>query len=46
MRGILISIALVGVLVLGGFGFLVMSADNLAGEPEEVRIEVTDELRD
>ena len=46
MRGMLIGIGLVTALVLGGFGFLLLSAESMTPEPTEVRIEVTDELRD
>ncbi|WP_158291528.1 hypothetical protein [Marinicauda algicola] len=44
MRGFLIGIVALTLIVLGGFGVLLLMAEGLAPEPHEVRIEVTDEL--
>lgn len=46
MRGFLIGIVTLAVIVLGGFGVLLLMAEGLAPEPSEVRIEVTDALED
>lgn len=44
MRGFLTGLVVLILLVLGGFGVLLLMADGLAPEPQEVRIEVTDEI--
>ncbi len=45
MKGVLIGLAVLIVIVLGGFGALLVMADAGAPEPEEIRIEVSDDLR-
>ncbi len=45
MKGALIGLGVVVVLVGGGFLTLLMMADAGAPEPQEIRIEVSDELR-
>lgn len=45
MRGLLIGLAVLIVLFAGGFIALVVMAEGLAPEPEEIRVEVTDELQ-
>lgn len=44
MRGFLIGIVVLAVIVFGGFGVLLLMAEGLAPESQEVRIEVTDAL--
>ena len=44
MRGFLIGIIVLAVIVFGGIGVLLLMAEGLAPEPEEVRIEVSDAL--
>jgi hypothetical protein len=44
MRGLLIGLAVVIVLVAGGFSVLVLMAEGLAPEQTEIRVEVTDAL--
>lgn len=46
MRGILISVGIAVVLGVGGFVFLLMTADSISSDPEEVRVDVTDQLRE
>lgn len=45
MRGFLIGLVILVLIVGGGFAALVIMADTGAPEPEEIRIEVGDELR-
>lgn len=42
----LIGLAIVIVLIAGAFSALVLMADGLAPEAEEIRVEVTDALQD
>lgn len=44
MRGFLIGLVVLILIVLGGFGVLLLMADGLAPDPQEVRIEITDDL--
>jgi hypothetical protein len=46
MRGFIIGFGVLALLVLGGFGILLLMADGMAPETGEVRIEVTDALDD
>jgi len=46
MRGFVIGIGVLALLVLGGFGILLLMSDGLAPQTGEVRIEVTDALND
>ena len=46
MRGFLVGLIVLAVLVFGGLGVLLLMAEGLAPDSEEVRIEVTDELQD
>ncbi len=46
MRGFLIGLAVVAVLGAGGFVMLLVTADNMAPEPEEIRVDVTETLDD
>lgn len=46
MRGFLVGIIVLTLIVLAGFGVLLLMAEGLAPEEQEVRIEVSDELQD
>ena len=46
MRGFLIGLATVAVLGVGGFVMLLVTADNMAPEAEEIRVDVTESLDD
>lgn len=46
MKGVLIGVATVVAIFGGVFALLVVMADAGAPEPSEIRIEVSDELRD
>lgn len=45
MKGVLIGLAAIIVIVGGGFAALLVMADAGAPEPSEIRIEVSDDLR-
>ncbi len=45
MKGVLIGLAVVVLIVGGGFATLLVMADAGAPEAEEIRIEVSDDLR-
>lgn len=45
MRGFVIGLLVLLLIVGGGFAALVVMADAGAPEPQEIRIEVSDELR-
>ncbi|MCP2669491.1 hypothetical protein NHF40_00935 [Maricaulaceae bacterium EIL42A08] len=45
MKGVLIGLAVLVVIVGGGFVSLLAMADSGAPEPAEIRIEVSDELQ-
>ena len=44
MRGFFIGVLVVGVLLAAGFVAVLVMAEGLAPETEEIRIEVTDDL--
>ena len=45
MKGVLIGLAVLMAIIGGGFISLLAIADSGAPEPEEIRIEVSDDLR-
>ena len=45
MKGVLIGLAVLVVIIGGGFVSLVAMADAGAPEPQEIRVEVSDELQ-
>jgi len=46
MKGVLIGLGVCVVIVGGGLAALLVMADAGAPEPEEIRVEVSDDLRD
>jgi len=46
MKGILIGAAVTVLIVLAGFGALVVMAEGLEPSGEEIRIDVTDQMQD
>ncbi len=45
MKGVLIALAVLVVVIGGGFAALLAMAESGTPEPEEIRIEVSDDLR-
>ena len=44
MRGVLVGLAVFGLIVLVGFGALIALAESVSPEPEEMRVDLSDDF--